>query len=299
MIPDAVSRSADVPIRRPEVATILSSGPVAGATPARLQAIVASLPLLWLAGSSLTSLLLAAGLAGTRALRRESLVLHEGEAHAMALRLADSLGMARRFGFGVCERIASPVLLGIVRPLILLPPAALSGWTVNELEMVLLARAAHLRRHDNLVNLWQCVVESLLFFHPVTWWLSGWVRLERERCCDRVVVKHTGKSRPYAEMLAALAGVSPGRVAVSALGQKPVAERIRSILNKEEKPMRLTWTEGTGLVGAALLAGAMAIRVYAGAEPSTREGPGERGETGSAPGPGSEGVRSSDRHARV
>ena len=73
---------------------------------------------------------------------------------------------------------AAPSLLGIVRPLILLPPAALSGWSVEQLEMVLLHELAHLRRWDNLVNLLQRVLESLLFFHPVVWWLSGWVRLD-------------------------------------------------------------------------------------------------------------------------
>ena len=41
--------------------------------------------------------------------------------------------------------------------------------------MVLLHELAHLRRWDNLVNLLQRFVESLLFFHPVVWWLSGWV----------------------------------------------------------------------------------------------------------------------------
>src|SRR5262249_46275746 len=213
-------------------------------------------------------LLLGPGLVGTRALRREGLIVSEGETHAMALRLAESLGMVRRFGVGVCDRIASPVLLGIVRPLILLPPAALSGWTADELEMALLHELAHLRRHDNLVNLWQCVVESFLFFHPVTWWLSAWVRLERERCCDRVVVGRTGKARPYGKMLAALAGVTSRRAAASALAERPLVARIRTILNMEEKPMRLTLPEGFGLVGAALLGGATALGAYAGAGPS-------------------------------
>ena len=77
---------------------------------------------------------------------------------------------------------------GVIRPLILLPPAALCGWSVEQLEMVLLHELAHLRRWGNLINIVQRVVESLLFFHPVVWWLSGWLRLERELCCDRLVV---------------------------------------------------------------------------------------------------------------
>ena len=44
--------------------------------------------------------------------------------------------------------------------------------------MALLHELAHIRRHDNLITLLQRLAESLLFFHPVTWWLSAWVSLE-------------------------------------------------------------------------------------------------------------------------
>ena len=105
--------------------------------------------------------------------------------------LADTLGITWRVNVGICDRLAMPVLIGIVRPIILLPPAALDGWTVEQLEMVMLHELAHVQRWDNLVNLLQRFVESLLFFHPVVWWLSGWVRLERELCCDRLVVERS------------------------------------------------------------------------------------------------------------
>ena len=86
----------------------------------------------------------------------------------------------RRVSIGICDRLAVPVLIGVIRPLILLPPAALCGWSIEQLEMVLLHELAHLRRWDNVINIFQRIVESLLFFHPVVWWLSGWLRLERE-----------------------------------------------------------------------------------------------------------------------
>ena len=101
--------------------------------------------------------------------------------------------MTRHVAVGVCDRLVAPVLIGVIRPMILLPPAALNGWTIEQLEMVLWHELAHLRRWDNLVNLLQRVVESLLFFHPAVWWVSGWARLERELCCDLLVVTRTGR----------------------------------------------------------------------------------------------------------
>jgi beta-lactamase regulating signal transducer with metallopeptidase domain len=49
------------------------------------------------------------------------------------------------------------------------------------------------------VNTLQRLVEALLFFHPVVWLVSGWMRAERELCCDAVVVRHTGKAAAYAK----------------------------------------------------------------------------------------------------
>ena len=99
-----------------------------------------------------------------------------------------------------------------MRPIILLPPAALTGWSPDEIEMVLLHELAHVRRWDNLVNLVQRIVESLLFFHPAVWLVSSWVRREREACCDAVVVGRTNRPHAYAEMLVALAAQMPRSV---------------------------------------------------------------------------------------
>ena len=168
--------------------------------------------------------------------------------------LADSLGIARDVSVGICDRLAMPVLIGIVRPLILLPPAALGGWSIEQLEMVLLHELAHLRRWDNLVNLLQRFVESLLFFQPVVCWLSAWVRLERELCCDRLVIGRVGEPLAYAEMLVALSGATHRRhQAIVAMADRQVLTRIRRLLNLEERSMKLTMPEGLGLLGAILV----------------------------------------------
>ncbi len=125
--------------------------------------------------------------------------------------------------------------------MILLPAASLAGWDAGQIEMVLWHELAHDRRLDNAVNLVQRLVESLLFFHPAVWWASGWIRREREHCCDRLVVAKTGQARPYAELLAslAMAGGRPGAAAL-AMAESPLVSRIRSILNPEDYVMPLS-----------------------------------------------------------
>ncbi|WZO98375.1 M56 family metallopeptidase [Isosphaeraceae bacterium EP7] len=223
----------------------------------RLDDLAKYLPWAWLAGSSLTLALLAGGLVGAERLRLDCRVLTEGEHVARLARLAAEIGIKGRVSLALCDRLAAPLLLGIARPLIALPLVALAGWSPHQLEMVLLHELAHVRRRDNLVNLLQRLVESLLFFHPAVWWASAWVRAEREHCCDALVIARTGRPRAYAEVLLALAPATAPRPLSSPLAcrinESPLVQRVRRILNLPEAPMsprRLA----TALALAALVA---------------------------------------------
>lgn len=226
----------------------------------RFQPVVALLPWFWMAGSCLTLLSLAAGLIGVERLRRSSRRIAGSAIEERCRMLAASLKIARRVSVGVCDRLAGPILIGVIRPLILLPSAALTGWTPNELEMVLLHELAHVRRWDNLVNIVQRLIEALMFFHPAAWWLSAWVRLERELACDRLVVGRLGDPIAYADMLFLMA-TSRGSVrgVASALADRQAATRIRLLLNPGDRSMKLTMPEGLGLVGALVVAAFMAF----------------------------------------
>ena len=194
------------------------------------------LPWLWLIGTPLTFILLATGLIGAERLRHSSQMMIEGPVYNCCQRLAIALGIERSVAVAVCDRVATPLLVGILRPLILLPPAAVTGLSAEELEMVLLHELAHVRRWDNLVNLLQRVIESLLFFHPGVWIASRWVRRDREDCCDVIVLRHTAKPQAYAELLVAMAS-NEVPLAGLAMARHPLAARIRRILKLEDEPM--------------------------------------------------------------
>jgi Zn-dependent protease with chaperone function len=72
----------------------------------------------------------------------------------------------------------TPVLVGYLRPVILLPLGCLTGLSTAQVECILLHELAHMARHDYLVNLLQSLVEGLLFYHPAVWWVSR-ARLRR------------------------------------------------------------------------------------------------------------------------
>lgn len=105
-----------------------------------------------------------------------------------------------------CVRVSSPVVVGIARPIILLPPSLLCGLDPTQVAAILSHEMAHIRRFDLIVNLIQRVLEALFFFHPVTWWLSRQISIERENCCDDVAASIVGRFT-YAGALLQMASV--------------------------------------------------------------------------------------------
>ncbi|NRA59121.1 MAG: M48 family metalloprotease, partial [Phycisphaerales bacterium] len=118
-------------------------------------------------------------------------------------RLARAMGVAARSRLLVSARVHAPMVVGWLAPVVLIPASAMASLTPEQLRAVLVHELAHIRRYDPIVNALQAIAESLLFFHPVTWWLSRQIRHEREHCCDSIAAELTSP-RELAEALAQL-----------------------------------------------------------------------------------------------
>ncbi len=153
-----------------------------------------------------------------------------------------------------------PSVVGQLRPVILVPAGLLTSLPVAQIEAILLHELAHIRRHDYLVNMLQLAVESLLFYHPAVWWISGIMRAEREHCCDDMVVATGGDAYQYALALAALEGTrwSAPEPALAATGGNLV-QRIHRLLY----PMNKTNTALTPLLSVGLLMMATSVALVA------------------------------------
>ncbi|TFG88081.1 MAG: M56 family metallopeptidase, partial [Hyphomicrobiales bacterium] len=106
-------------------------------------------------------------------------------------------------------RLQTPVVIGLLKPVLLLPAGLVSGLPADEVEALLAHELAHVLRRDYLVNVLQNLVEILYFFHPGVRWISAGVRQEREHCCDDFAVALCGDARSYARALASLQGAGP------------------------------------------------------------------------------------------
>jgi beta-lactamase regulating signal transducer with metallopeptidase domain len=84
------------------------------------------------------------------------------------------------------KQLAVPTVIGLVKPTILLPTSAMTGLSMDDLEMILMHELSHVRRFDLWVNLLQRLAEIVLFFNPVLWYLSRRISVLREYCCDEM-----------------------------------------------------------------------------------------------------------------
>jgi GWxTD domain-containing protein len=153
-----------------------------------------------------------------------------------------------------------PVVIGYLRPAILIPAGMLTGLPAAHIEAILLHELAHLRRGDYLVALLQSAIEGLLFYHPAVWWISGVIRAERENCCDDFAIAIQGDPHAYASALATME-TRRWRAAEPALAanHSDLLPRIRRILRASDQ--RAVRDFSLPLIPAAMLLIAAGIAI--------------------------------------
>lgn len=171
----------------------------------RVEAALPTIVLLWAAGAGALSLRMVAGLLWIQRLRATAQPPMQQPWQARLDALAQRFGLRRPVALRMVESLSSPVSAGWWRPVVLLPAGLLTRMPADLVEALLAHELAHIRRHDYLINLLQNLVEALLFYHPVTWWLSRRIRDEREHIADRLAAEITGQPRRLALALSELA----------------------------------------------------------------------------------------------
>ncbi|HRA89923.1 MAG TPA: M56 family metallopeptidase, partial [Planctomycetaceae bacterium] len=168
-------------------------------------------------------------------LRRKELSPVPDSVQQMLLSLSQRMRLNRIVRIAKSTLVKVPVVVGYLRPMILLPASVIIGLTPSQLEAVLAHELAHVRRHDWLINSMQVLVETLLFYHPAIWWLSRRIRHERELCCDDIVLALDVDKAVYARMLLTLEelqqkSLTPGFAATGG----HLAARVRRLLPRPE-----------------------------------------------------------------
>jgi beta-lactamase regulating signal transducer with metallopeptidase domain len=185
---------------------------------------------------------LGGGLMQLHRLRTRNLQMPDDRLLAMLERLRLEADITARVTLRISFRITTPIVIGALRPLILLPASMLESLGPEGLEAILLHELAHITRGDYFINILLSIAECLLFFNPFVWRLCAAVRREREHCCDDFVIAHTVQPAAYAYALAGLASLQQSSVlapAATGNARKPLLlNRIKRIMEAKNTAAR-------------------------------------------------------------
>jgi beta-lactamase regulating signal transducer with metallopeptidase domain len=174
--------------------------------------------------------------------------------------LAKLLRIRRTVKLRETTSVTVPVTIGFLKPLILIPVGLINNLPPDQVEAILLHELAHIRRMDYLVNLVQCLAETIFFFNPAVLWLSSLLREERENCCDDIAITVTQNKSLFIHALVAFQEYHAGHpMAPGLTGSKyPLLKRIQRIvyntnknLNHMEKIFLALGLVVTGIVALA------------------------------------------------
>jgi beta-lactamase regulating signal transducer with metallopeptidase domain len=192
----------------------------------------------------------------TRAVVARSLPADEA-LHAVVRDLSHRLGRRRTVGVRLSAEVESPLIVGVRRPVILVPAQGFAALSPDQQRMALCHELAHLKRGDMWLGCVPAAAERCFFFHPLARLAAREYAFWREAACDEAVLGTLGASpQSYGRMLLAL-GVSRPTATFSAAGAA------WSFQNLKRRISMLDRTSSSSLRGRMLAAGAVAVALLA------------------------------------
>jgi bla regulator protein BlaR1 len=158
--------------------------------------------------------------------------------------------------------IKVPVVVGFLKPVILVPVGMLTHIAPDQVESILLHELAHIRRQDYLLNIVQNLVDTLFFFNPAMIWISSLIRAERENCCDDIAIRETRSRRRLIEALVSFheyEKTAAGYALSFAAKENQVVRRVKRIVHKTNHSLNAG--ERVLLMGGLLILSAAFITI--------------------------------------
>ena len=155
------------------------------------------------------------------------------EAEAQAGQTAAGLGLKRAVPVRRSGQVRTPMVLGLIRPVLLLP----EGQEVDE--VVLCHELTHLKRLDLAYKALLVAACWLHWFNPLVWWMSRAASENLELCCDDDVAagRDAAFRRKYGELLLSTAEEKPGPTLSSRFGgsKQAMRDRLANLFVKKKR----------------------------------------------------------------
>ena len=194
----------------------------------------------YLLGISWYSSRLAINFFKTNSLKSKGIYELDYEWQQHILSLANSMNVKISLQTFFSTRVNTPVMIGFLKPIILLPFTTMNQLSPDQFEAILLHELAHIRRNDYLLNMIQSIIDTVLFFNPFTWWITKYIREEREKSCDEMVLQFSDPFHYSRALLSLETPLSKQPLIMSAVSTRShLLHRIKNIMEMKNNPLDL------------------------------------------------------------
>lgn len=164
-------------------------------------------------------------------IRNKGLNKIKAEWRIFVKRTAANMGIARKVQIWLSELVHTPVTIGYLKPVILIPVAAINHLSTQQVEAIILHELSHIRRYDYLFNLIINFIKTILYFNPFIKLFVKTIERERENSCDQMVMQYSYQPREYATALLLLEKNQHQQIMMAAAGKDhDLLHRIENIL---------------------------------------------------------------------
>jgi Zn-dependent protease with chaperone function len=180
---------------------------------------------------------------GVRQWRRASALVARStvapeDIRAVVANLAARMSLSRVPDVRISTEIDTPLVIGLRRPVVLVPHDAFARLSPRQQEMALCHELAHVKRYDLPLGSVPALAEALFFFHPFARLATREYALSREAACDAAVLDALdAPPHEYGRLLLDL-GVATPRMGLSVAGMSSASAILkRRLVMLEELPV--------------------------------------------------------------
>jgi beta-lactamase regulating signal transducer with metallopeptidase domain len=193
-----------------------------------------------------------------RQIVRRSMPVAEPWLAALFAGLRGQLGVSSAADLRLSAEVETPQVMGLARPVVLLPAAAPARLSRSETAMTLCHELLHVRRGDLWLGWLPALAQRLFFFHPLVHLAVREYVLAREAACDAEVLRVLDPApETYGRLLLRL-GVTPQLPKLAAAGAAPsfqiLKRRLQMLQNAaNKKRLHPAWWALVALVASLTL----------------------------------------------
>ena len=207
----------------------------------------------------------------TRFIKNECGLIDDIHLLNMYRETCEVMSIKRAPRLAINERVAAPMLVGIIHPVIVLPDTKLKD---IEIRLVVQHELTHYKRMDFAYKWLVQIALCIHWFNPVVYWVSREINRNCELSCDEAVIKRLDKKGKYdyGDMLLGAIKIDkkPPRTTVSlplSDDSKLIKERLKAIMTYKKQSHKLIIV--SALLAVCLLCGAAYAGSYTSAAPNS------------------------------